>query len=571
MESYKKILKEILKFRFYFFVSMTCGVVMSLAEAQLPINVKPLLNALTDGDTSKVKQTGIMVLGFFVLSLVARYFHMFYNQYMSDCVSVELRRRLHSKFLHLNLSYQNQQESGSSTLLSRILNDVGQVEYGIGLFADFCREPVKLIYLLAYLFYLDWKLTCMALFVMPVIILFLRKIGKSLNKYSHRSQNQLEGLTNVIKESLDGARVIQSFNLESEMQKRFNTIADRYLAARKMIQSRTELSGPIVEAMAALMLIGLFVYMGSQISQGRATIGDFGSFVAALFMAQQPIKKLQDSYVKFQRTVASADRVFAILETGAEVEEKPNARPFPADWQKIEYKNVDFGYGTKLVLRNFNQTIHKGEVVAFVGESGSGKSTVVNLLSRFFDPTQGQILVDGVDLREFKLNEVRKNVGLVTQDVFLFNETIAYNIQSGNFDRPGSDIESAAQSANAHPFIMARNDNYQTRVGDRGGMLSGGERQRVSIARAFLKDAPILILDEATSALDSASEVEVQKGLEKLMQGRTVLVIAHRLSTVVRANKIIVMRDGEVVEAGTHQSLIEKQGEYFRFRQLQVT
>jgi len=282
-----------------------------------------------------------------------------------------------------------------------------------------------------------------------------------------------------------------------------------------------------------------------------------------------PVKKLQESYVRIQETIVAADRAYSILENPGEVPQAESTKPFPKDWKTITYQNVNFSYGAERILKNVNLTIHRGEMVAFVGSSGSGKSTMVNLLERFFDPTQGEILIDQTPIREINLKDLRANIALVTQDVFLFSDSIERNIWAGDFSKSKDGVIPAAQSANAHGFIMRTPKGYQNQVGDRGNLLSGGEKQRISIARAIFKDAPLLILDEATSALDSQSEVEVQKGLDHLMQGKTALVIAHRLSTVAKAHKIVVMRAGEIVEIGTHQSLLQNAGEYHSLHQLQ--
>lgn len=581
MRAYRRIFKEILHFRLYFFGAMFSGVVWSLSEAQLAVYVKPLFESFKRdpkalGDVSasfhdEIVKTVIIITIFFLISLIAHYWHSFLNMYLGDCVSVELRRRMNSKFLRLDLSYQNKLGAGNSSLLSRLMNDTQQVEQGIAVFTDFLVQPLLIGYLLVWLFMVDFRLTSIVFIALPLVMFVMKTMSKSLRRYSGRSLGELETMTSVVKEGLDGVRVVQSFNLQSEIERRFDAVAAKYLAARRKLQSMSELAGPLVKIIAAVLIVALILYMASRIWKGEATIGDLMSYLVSIVMLQMPVKKMQDSYVKFQRAIASSERIFDVLDNGMEVTDVPNAIPFPHDWKQIEYRNVFFAYDETPVLKNFSLTINRGEVVAFVGESGSGKTTIVNLLERFFEPVEGQILIDGVPIKNIRIQELRKNIGLVTQDVFLFNDSIAYNIQSGDFSRDPEQVQVAAKSANAHPFISSRTGQYTTRVGDRGGMLSGGERQRVSIARAFLKDAPILILDEATSALDSASEIEVQKGLETLMQGRTTLVIAHRLSTVARANKIVVMKDGEVIETGTHQSLIEKQGEYFRFRQLQAT
>ncbi|MNS90920.1 putative multidrug export ATP-binding/permease protein [compost metagenome] len=288
-------------------------------------------------------------------------------------------------------------------------------------------------------------------------------------------------------------------------------------------------------------------------------------------MVNQPIKKFQEAYVRLQEVVVAARRVYSIIEAPHEVPESTLNKAFPKDWKKITYKNVTFSYGNEMILKGINLEINRGEVVALVGASGSGKSTIVNLLERFFDASSGEILIDDVNILDINLKELRRNVALVTQDVFLFSDSIEKNIWAGDFERSKTDIPAMAKLANAHEFIMKMPKGYDSRVGDRGNMLSGGEKQRVSIARAMFKDAPLLILDEATSALDTASEIEVQKGLDHLMEGRTALVIAHRLSTIQKADKIVVLKNGQIEEIGNHSTLIQKQGEYYRFHSLQHT
>jgi ATP-binding cassette subfamily B protein/subfamily B ATP-binding cassette protein MsbA len=327
--------------------------------------------------------------------------------------------------------------------------------------------------------------------------------------------------------------------------------------------------GPVSELIATLLILGVLLYISTEIGSGRASMGSFITYVSSLIGLNMPLKKFQESYVRIQEVIVSAQRVYSIVDNPNIVSESGKNLPFPKAWTLIEYKDVSFAYGKELILKNINLTIRRGERLALVGESGSGKSTIVNLLERFFDASSGEILIDGINILDINLQDLRKNIALVNQDVFLFSDSIEKNIQAGDFERQLSDVPAMAKHANAHDFIMRMPEGYQSLVGDRGNLLSGGEKQRISIARALFKNAPILILDEATSALDTSSEIEVQKGLDYLMEGRTALIIAHRLSTIQTADKILVLKSGQIVEIGTHQQLLDSKGEYHRFYSLQ--
>jgi len=470
--------------------------------------------------------------------------------------------------MNLNLSYYNNSETGG--LISKVISDAAIILHGFKVMADIVREPITVTLAMSYALWLDWKLTLIVLTAGPIIVFVLNRIAKSVRKYSHIQQESMEDLTSRLKETVDGIRIIQSFNLQEEMKSRLAKVVDRYLKTRKTVISRQESAGPFSEWLVSMSLGAVILYAGTNIMNETYTLGTFMGFLGAIAIMQSPIKKLQDGFVRIQQPIASIDRLFSILESGDTVKESPNAVDFPEDWDAIEFKNVSFSYGNEMVLKKVDLTIKRGEIVALVGESGSGKSTLVNMLERFFDPAEGEILIGGVNIQDIKLKELRHNVALVSQDVFLFNDSIKKNIQSGDFTRTDGDHEESAKLANAHNFISQDPEGYDALAGDRGAKLSGGEKQRVSIARAIYKNAPILILDEATSALDSVSEQEVQKGLDQLMQGRTAFVIAHRLSTVASASRIIVMKKGKVMEIGNHDELMQSQGEYFRFHKLQT-
>ncbi len=504
-----------------------------------------------------------------VVSSVTRYFHLYIMKFTADRISVAQRRKLMDKYLSLNLSFFQNFESGSGGLISRMVNDIMVILNGIHRVADIIREPVLIIGMFTYLLYKEWRLTLFVMLALPIVTAVLRRIARSLRKYAKQNQEIMEDLTRTLKESLDGTRIVQSFVLEDEMRKRFNTHADEFLKTRSKIISREEIAGPISESLNAIFFSVLLIIIGLVITKTNFSTADFIGYVAAMGLMQDSIRKLQDAYVKMQQAGVAVDRLQTILDSQPTVRDIPNAVNFPQNWNEIEFRNLTFAFNQEPVLRGVNLKIKRGETIALVGSSGSGKSTLVNLLQRFFDPTQGEIFIGGVPTQNIKLAELRHNIALVTQDVFLFNDSIANNIQMGNLTAPLEHIEAAAKMANAHEFIVKTPEKYDTSVGDFGSRMSGGEKQRISIARAILKNSPILVLDEATSALDSESEQEVQKGLTQLLQGRTAFIIAHRLSTIANADRIIVLKKGQIVETGTHNELLDHKGEYFKFHQMQ--
>lgn len=570
----QRILREIkLHSRKVVVVAIT-GVVWAVASAKLPLILKDLVNAVEKGSKDTFEQNFIAIalggLGFALAVAASRYLQFYTMNYIAELVTNDYRLRLQKKFMTLNLNFHTNFAQGSGGLLNRILGDIRVIQDGLRMIADLFREPLFAILLMKNLFDLNWRVTSFILIALPLTLIFLKQLSRSLRKYIFLGQDHLDQVTSTIKESLDGVRVIQSFNLEKEMHTRLKIQTNEYVEIRRKIHSRIEIMGPVTEFLTTVLMLGIIFHFSLEIFKGTSTIGALIGYVTSMIAFSQPVKKFQESYVRIQETIVAASRVYAILDETSEVPIALHPQPFPKNWQKIIYKDVSFSYGKDLVLKKINLEIKRGEYIAFVGESGSGKSTIVNLLERFYDPTSGEIFIDDVPIKQIDLQELRHHVALVTQDVFLFNDSIERNIQAGDFSKTLDGVTSVARSANAHDFIQRLPKEYQSLAGERGNLLSGGEKQRISIARAFFKDAPILILDEATSALDSGSEVEVQKGLDSLAQGRTSLVIAHRLSTIQNADRIYVMKSGEIIETGTHQELIaRKTGSYLQFYQMQ--
>ncbi len=565
----KSTLKELLAFKKYLIVVAVTGIIGAACKGYISIFNKQMFNAAETNPDSLRSLAWVGAL--LAISIgISRYFHIYLMNLAAENVSQVLRQKLQAKFMRLNLKFHNTYAAGSGGLISRTMNDIRIIHDGLRLFADLFSAPLLFIFLIGSLFYLDVTLTTYILLITPVLLFFLKLISKGIRKYSIFGIEQLEKITSTIKETLDGVRTIQAFNLEPRMEKRLTDQGAEFVGMRKKVHSLIESMGPINEFIATFLILAVVYHFSLKISQQQATTGSMMGFITALMMTNEPLKKFQEAYVRIQETRIAAARVFSLLEENSEVIESPTATDFPHDWTTIEYRNIDFSYVNEKLINNFSLKVKKGQAIAFVGESGSGKSTLANLLARFFEPQAGEILIGNKNIKEIKLAELRKNIGLVSQDVFLFSDTIHNNILASKENSDMQAVELSAKAAHAHDFIMRLPAQYQTQTGERGNLLSGGEKQRIGIARALLKDAPILILDEATSALDSISEEQVQKGLEVLMKGRTTFVIAHRLSTIQNADLILVLNKGNIVERGTHAELIAVKGEYSRLFELQI-
>lgn len=556
---------KLLKYKTTLVVVAVTGILYSASKALIAHYVKDLMDAAAMPDNlQQLIWVGVSLA--FVIS-ISRYFHIFLMNMVSEKVTQDIRQQLQQKFLRLNLKFHNTYASGSGGLLSRTFNDVKIVQDGLRLFADIFTAPLMFVAVIFNLFYFDPTLAFSVLVITPVILIALRQLSKTIKKYSVFGVEQLEKITGTIKESLDGVRTIQAFNLENFFKNRLVAQGDRFIEMRRKVHGRVELIGPINEFVATLILVAIVYYFSSRIAAGKSSFGVLMAYLTTIMQANEPIKKFQEAIVRIQESRVCADRIEKMLNEDSEVPESGKNLEFPKTWDMIEYKNINFSYDQTPLIQNFNLQIKKGQTVAFVGESGSGKTTLANLLARFYDAQSGEICIGGVNTRDISLHDLRKNIGLVSQEVFLFSDTIETNIIAGT-ETGGHHVHekvvASARAAHALNFIEKNPDKFNTLVGERGGNFSGGEKQRLAIARALYKDAPILILDEATSALDSVSEEQVQRGLDELMQGRTTLVIAHRLSTIQNADLILVMKRGQIVEKGVHQELLEKNGEYAR-------
>ena len=483
----------------------------------------------------------------------------------------DMRNDVYSVILNQSPAFFQTKNTGS--LISSLVSDIEKVQSAFSHFlADLMRQFFTASALLFLLVQRDWKLAAASLIVLPLVLLPTSRIGKRLRVATRRAQDHLAELVQIMHETISGNRVVKAFAMEHFEVGRFEKRAESLFQANMRYVIQQAMASPLIEIFGALMIVGLLAYVRQRIVLGEMSAGQFVSFLTALLMLFQPVKRLNGIYNIFQQALGSAQRVFEYIDHPHDVEEVAAPVRLAPFAHSIEFENVTFSYPgaeTEMALCGINLTVKAGEVVALVGPSGSGKSTLMNLLPRFFDPTDGCIRIDGRDLRELSIESLRQQIAIVTQDTFLFDDTLRNNIAYGRPDIPLEKVRSAAGSAIAAEFIDALPDGYQTDLGERGQRLSGGQRQRISIARALLKDAPILLLDEATSHLDSEAELLVQQALSNLIEGRTVIVSAHRLSTIRSADKIVVLQDGRVLDSGTHDGLLRTCELYLRLVKLQ--
>ena len=506
----------------------------------------------------------------FLVRNIFRYIGSLMLIYYRVGVAKDLRTSIYQKILTLPVSFFTEQRKGD--MMSRMSNDVGDVEGSIlGSLAELFNAPFMLISTLITLFYLSPELTFFTLLVLPVMGTLIALIGKSLKKQAYEAQIEMGNIFSIVDETLKSAKVIKIFNADKLLNNRFTTSINKWLNAAVGVGKKRELASPMSEFLGSITFLIITWYGGKQIIENQSlSPEEFLVFLAMFFQILPPAKSLANSISTIQKGGPALERVIEILDADIKIDEKENPIPIQTLENSIEFKNVGFYYNEdRTILKNFNLTIPRGKTVALVGQSGSGKTTIANLLARFYDATEGEILIDGNNIKDLKVRDYRQMIGMVTQESVLFNDSVYNNILMGKPDADREEVEAAAKIANAHDFILNLSDGYDTNIGDDGNKLSGGQKQRVSIARAVLKNPPIMILDEATSALDTESERFVQEALEKMMENRTSLVIAHRLSTIQKADWIVVMERGMILEQGTHKELIDKNGAYKKLVELQ--
>lgn len=513
--------------------------------------------------------TCILFISMFFLRNIFSYFSEFYLTFSRTGVSRDFRIKLHDKILDLPVSFFTNSRKGD--VFARITSDVGEVEGNIlNSLIDIIRSPIVIIITMGYLLYSNFELTIFTLIVFPIMGTIISMIGKSLKRDTGEAQNELGKMYSFVDETLVGLKIIKIFDASPQIKKRFDDVLNRIRFLSLRLFKKKALASPVSELLGAVT-IGMIVYFGGRLAiQGKGLSGsEFITYIALFYTILQPLKALSSAISNIQKGEVSAKRIFEILDADYHIKEIEGAKEINGFDHNVEFKNITFAYEERDVLKDFTLTIPKGKTVALVGQSGSGKSTIANLITRFYDVDHGEILVDGENIKNIKLSNYIKLFGLVTQDNILFNDSIRNNISLGIPNATLEQVQNAAKVANAHDFIMDLPDQYDTNIGEAGGKLSGGQKQRISIARAVLKNPPIMILDEATSALDTESEKFVQEALEKMMENRTSLVIAHRLSTIQKADWIVVMEKGKIVEQGSHHELIARGGTYRKLVELQ--
>jgi len=568
LDKLKRIWGYFSKYKAYIVLSIIFSLIVAASNGASAYLIKPALDGIfINKDKEKLVIMPILIVLVYLIKGIFRFGQNYLMRKTGQKVIEEIRNDLFDKIIMLPMRFFSNNQTG--VLMSRITNDVNLMQNSIPSFVTGMREVFSIIGLAAVVLYQDLYLGSFALFILPLLVLPIVKIGKKIKKYSKKGQSQMGGISSVLQESFSGVQVVKAFAMEDKEKEKFKENNAKFVnyEIRKMFYN--EISSPLMELIGAIG-IGLVVYYGGlKVINGTSTPGTFFSFMAAIMMMYDPFKRINTANNSIQAAIGAAERVFEMMDTENEILQNNGTIKCDAKGKDIIFDNVSFAYDNELVLKDINLHIQSGLKIALVGSSGAGKSTFIKLIPRFYDVTTGCIKIGDIDIRDFDVHSLRKNIGIVTQDTFLFNESVKYNISYGMDNVTDEEIYKAAKYAFADEFINQLPEKYETVIGERGVRLSGGQKQRITIARAILKNPPILILDEATSALDSESEKIVQKALENLMKGRTSIVIAHRLSTVLDSDYIVVLDKGEIKGIGNHEELLKASDIYKRLYEIQ--
>ncbi|MDQ7057024.1 MAG: lipid A export permease/ATP-binding protein MsbA [Ghiorsea sp.] len=568
---YRRLLQFLVPYKGKLIIAIICMIILAACTAALAWAFKPMLDEVLSG--KNMTYIYLMPLGIIILYLIKGI--AFYGQatlmaFIGQRIIFDIRNMIYNQLTAQSLSFFTHRKTGE--LLGRITYDITLLQGAVSTtVTSLMRDVMSIIFLLAVIFNSDWILALLSLIVFPIMVYPIVHFGQKMRQASYDGQVSMGKMSSLIEETVGGIRVVKAFGMEKYERSRFKTITEDFMTHQIKAMKVQALSFPIMEFVAGLGIAGILLYGGLRVAEGEATAGDLMSFIVSLLLLYDPVRRLSRANNEIQQGLSAAERIFEILDAPIDVQDPKKAEVIKPFAKAIDFKDVCLTYPgvSKPVLSNIDLTIQSGEVVALVGRSGAGKTTLANMVLRFMDPSSGSIHIDGHDLRTFNQTDLRSQMSLVTQEIVLFNDTVLNNIAYGHESIDREKVIAIAKIANAHEFIEKLENGYDTLVGERGVILSGGQRQRLSLARALLKNAPILVLDEATSSLDTESERLVQQAIDKLMQDRTVLVIAHRLSTIRNADKIVVLDAGEIVQVGSHDTLLKQGGIYAELYQLQ--
>ena len=552
------------------FFAMGFSLLISLSTAASAYLIKPAVDdVFFKNDTTMLMVIPVVVIFIYFLRGIGMYGQEYLMNYVGESIIRRLRNSLYNHIQDMSLSFFQEEKTG--VLMSRITYDVYIIKAMVSTaVTGAIRDCFTIIGLTFVIFYQDWKMALIAFVVLPLAFFPVVEFGKRIRKVSTGCQEAMADLSSFLHETFAGNKIVKAFGMEPYEKKRFFEKTLKYFKLEMKAVVARSLSSPIMEFLGGLGIAFIIWYGGFNVISGTSTTGTFFSFMAAVIMLYDPVKKLSHLNNAIQQGIAASDRIFDVIDRESDITEHSNPVAIQPGPHRVTFQDVFFKYKDAMVLKNLNLKVTEGEILALVGMSGGGKTSLVNLIPRFYDVTKGSIIIDDIDIRKASIASLRDQIAIVTQDPILFNDTIRNNIAYGNQGASAKEIERVAEAAFAYDFIQRFPDKFETTIGELGGRLSGGEKQRICIARALLKDAPILILDEATSSLDAESEMLVQKALANLMKGRTTFVIAHRLSTIAYAHRIIVIVDGQIVEEGKHEDLIALEGEYYKLYQMQL-